>query len=105
MVLSLKFLVLAVIFVITGGSVFLEWGRRRPVLAAMAAVIAIVGSTYLIRDIFNDLKSELADEILRNQVSEPTNSQNKTQIENRVNPTRQTVGKNCFQYEGNTYCD
>jgi hypothetical protein len=63
MLLTLKFLTLASLFVGTGGAVFTEWGRKHQFLVILAGVVAIAASTYLIRDIYNDLKGEIRQEL------------------------------------------
>lgn len=48
-------LALSVIFIITGGAVFTEWGKRNRGLATLAAVIALIGSFYLGKGLYQDL--------------------------------------------------
>ena len=63
--ITLKLATLAVIFVVTGGAVFAEWGRRNPLLIALASIVAMIGAFYLFRDIYNDLKVDLHTELNR----------------------------------------
>lgn len=56
MLTALKILSLTIVFVGTAGAVFPEWGRKYRVLALSAAIVAIVGSLYLFRDVWMDLR-------------------------------------------------
>jgi hypothetical protein len=60
MITSVKLFILALLFVVTGGALFSDWARRRPVLVALASLISILGAFYLFRDVYDDLKSEVA---------------------------------------------
>ncbi len=55
MLLWLKLLLLAFLFVITGGSLFTEYFRRHKLLVTLAALIAVVSSIYLGKDVCEDL--------------------------------------------------
>lgn len=48
-------LALSAMFVVTGGAVFTDWGRRNRGLALLAASVSLVGSFYLFRSIHSDL--------------------------------------------------
>ena len=69
--LALKILTLAVLFVASGGALFSDWGRRHLVLVGMASIVAILGTFYLIADIYEDLKRDsvetLRQELLAQQ--------------------------------------
>src|SRR5262245_53931579 len=62
MLLTIKFVTLATLFVVTGGAVFSDWGRRHRLLVLLASVVAIVASTYLLRDILEDFRGEMRRE-------------------------------------------
>ena len=64
MLLTLKFLTLATLFVGTGGAVFTEWGRRNQVLVVLAGIVAVAAATYLARDIYEDFKRDLREELV-----------------------------------------
>ena len=70
MYLSVKFVTLAFLFVATGGAVFTEWGRQHKVLLVLAGAVAVVAATYLFRDVYEDLKREIRDE-LRGNAAQP----------------------------------
>jgi hypothetical protein len=61
--LFIKIFTLGALFVLTGGSVFTEWGRRHQLLAVLAGFVAVVGSTYLMREIYDDLKRAMREEL------------------------------------------
>lgn len=63
MLLTLKFIVLAALFVGTGGAVFTGWGQRHKTLVLLAGLVAIVASAYLFRDVYEDLKEEIGEEL------------------------------------------
>ncbi len=73
MVIFLK-VVLALVFIITGGAVFTEWGKRHKGLAFSAGVFALVGSYYVMQGIYQDFRGDvLADiEHLEGSKSEKT---------------------------------
>lgn len=50
-------IIFAMLFVITGGAVFTEWGRRHKFLVFAASAIALLGAYYLADDIYNDIKN------------------------------------------------
>jgi hypothetical protein len=56
MALLLKCLPLAILYVLSGGGLFTEWGRRHPGLVALASLFAILSTLYLGRDIYEDWK-------------------------------------------------
>lgn len=52
----LKLILSVLAFVISGGSVFTDGFRRHRFLKAVAAVIALLGGTYLLNDVWHDLE-------------------------------------------------
>ena len=54
---TMKILLLAVLFVASGGAVFSDWFRTHRGLAFAAGCVAILGSYYLFQSIYDDLKS------------------------------------------------
>jgi len=121
MLVVLKIIGLSIIFVSTGGAVFTDWGRKNRTLLFLAGIVAVIGSTYLIRDIYNDLKIDIKTE-LRLQVnpqppissvqelapvidnlSERTGEQsNDTSSRSSSQPSKPTT---CFTYDGQVVCD
>src|SRR5262245_33346706 len=65
LLLTIQFLLLGTVFVVTSGAVFTEWGRQHKALVFLASIVAIIASAYLIRDIYGDLKHELWAELDR----------------------------------------
>jgi hypothetical protein len=64
---ALKIFFLATIFVATGGGVFTEWGKKHKVLVVLAGLVAIVGASYLVRDVYKDFIDQVRQEITRTQ--------------------------------------
>lgn len=56
-------ILLAAIFVVTGGAVFSERYRKHGILAVLASIVSIAGAFYLIRDIKNDIVVEVEETI------------------------------------------
>jgi hypothetical protein len=72
-VLMLK-LIMAGIFVITGGAVFTDWGRRHKYLIVLSSLVAIVGAYYLAKGVVDDLSpliNEGADQATGLSASQP----------------------------------
>lgn len=65
---SLKLLLLAVVFVATGGAVFTEFFRRNRLLASTAAIVAIVGSYYLGVSVYKDLVTDVSETALDSNI-------------------------------------
>lgn len=68
MFIVLKISLLATIFVGTGGTVFTEWGKKHRTLVFLAGAVAIVGASYLFRDIYRDFINQIRQD-LRNNAS------------------------------------
>ncbi|MDJ0820288.1 MAG: tetratricopeptide repeat protein [Paracoccaceae bacterium] len=56
---SVKILLLAVVFVLTGGSIFMEYFRRHRSLLVLAAVVAVTSTYYLGKSIYIDLVEDV----------------------------------------------
>jgi len=65
--LALKVLVLAILFVASGGALASDWGRRHMLLVVLASVVAVGGTFFLFKDIYEDLK-QVSEEAARQQV-------------------------------------
>ncbi len=63
MLLTMKFMLLAALYVGTGGAVFTEWGQRHSKLVFLAGVVAVIASGFLFRDIYETLKSDVQQEV------------------------------------------
>lgn len=68
MIVSLK-LLLGLVFVLTGGAVFTDWGRKHRTLVISAAVVSVIGSYYLFKDLYDDFKREIVLEISSSQTT------------------------------------
>jgi hypothetical protein len=71
MLLVAKILMLA-LFVVTGGAVFTKWGRRHKLSVFVAGAVAIIGSSYLARDIARDFHLAPTKEELASREAEAT---------------------------------
>lgn len=63
--MSLKLFLLAVIFVITGGSLFADLFRRRPLLLVLAISVSTLSAFYLGRSIVEDIREDLRSDLLQ----------------------------------------
>ncbi|WP_299625152.1 hypothetical protein [Pelagibius sp.] len=73
MLLAAKIFI-AVLFVVTGGAVFTNWGRRHRVLVAIAGIFAIAASYFLVNDIVSEFDKHLSHS--ERQVEDVENSVN-----------------------------
>ncbi|MDM8559219.1 SUMF1/EgtB/PvdO family nonheme iron enzyme [Candidatus Parabeggiatoa sp. HSG14] len=60
---TLKLFILAFIFVATSGALFSKFFKEHKFLTFLVSVIAIIGSFYLIRDIYLDMKNDVIAEL------------------------------------------
>jgi len=61
--MSIKLFFLAIIFVITGGSLFTEMFKKHKILAFLAGLIAVVSAYYLIEDLYDDIVDTVAERL------------------------------------------
>lgn len=62
-VLGLKVLVVSILFVLTGGAVFSEWGKQHRFLVFLSSIVAVLGTFYLFQEIYSDLKADMRAEV------------------------------------------
>lgn len=53
--ISLKFLILAIIFVVTSGALFSNHFRKNKIIYSLSIIVSIVGSAYLMEKIYSDI--------------------------------------------------
>jgi hypothetical protein len=58
--LTIKLILLAIIFVFTGGAVFSEYFKKNKLLFILATLISIISSFYLFKSIYKDIVNEVA---------------------------------------------
>lgn len=70
---AFKILLLAILFVISGGALFTEWARRHKFLVALSVIFSIAAAYYLFRDVYDDLKRDVTKDVATQSVasSEP----------------------------------
>lgn len=59
MLVSMKLLALSIIYIVTGGAVFTDLFRRHKALTLLAALVAIIGTYYLGKSIYQDVVTEV----------------------------------------------
>ncbi|RKZ42561.1 MAG: hypothetical protein DRQ41_06885 [Gammaproteobacteria bacterium] len=79
--MTLKLLILAVLFILSGGAAFSEYFKGHKLLSLLATIVAIIATFYLFQDIYDDLK----------QPSSSTQSPTVSEIVTTVEPTLQVV--------------
>jgi hypothetical protein len=60
---ALKILLLAILFVISGGALFTDWAKKHKLLVLLASIFSIAAAYYLFRDIYNDLKRDVSEDL------------------------------------------
>jgi formylglycine-generating enzyme required for sulfatase activity len=69
---TLKLFILAIIFVATSGALFSEFFKEHKFLTFLASVMAIIGSFYLIREVYHDIKDDVIAELkIKSTQNEP----------------------------------
>jgi hypothetical protein len=63
MLLTIKIILLSLVFLISSGTLFSEWGRRHKVLVLLSAIVATLSTFYLLRAIYDDLHRDMKREI------------------------------------------
>ena len=83
--ISIKFIILAIIFVITSGALFSNYFKKNKMLSFLAVLISIIGSAYLMEKIYNDISDSVYKKI---------NKQNITKIVTDENTEKLNIKKN-----------
>ncbi|MES9862271.1 MAG: hypothetical protein ABW157_09980 [Candidatus Thiodiazotropha sp. LLP2] len=69
--MSLKILLLSILFVVSGGSLFSKYFHERRYLSFLAGVFALISTYYLLQSLYNDLLLNAANSPLRSEKSSP----------------------------------
>lgn len=62
--LTIKFFIFALIAVVSGGALFPKSLKKHRGIVLLVGIVSTIGTTYLFRDIYNDMKSEIKEEVI-----------------------------------------
>jgi hypothetical protein len=65
--MSLKLIILAIIFVLTSGAFFTDYFKKHKLLTFLAAIMAIIGTLFLFKDIISTLKDDVIASLNTNE--------------------------------------
>jgi len=101
--MTIKLFILAIIFVITGGSLFTEMFKKHKILGFLAGLIAVVSAYYLIEDVYDDIVVTVTERLKEPHPSEvpPFSLESPSEVENP--PI--VVGQITSEYEIEAYFD
>lgn len=95
MLLTVKLLVLSVLFVATGGSVFSAFGKRHRLLIMLAATVSLVGTAYFFHQVYYDIGNAIVAGTEYFMGSKPD-------IRNQIQPYELNGGVSVIKNEPNT---
>ena len=64
--MSLKLIILAIIFVLTSGAFFTDYFKQHKYLTFLAAIVAIISTLFLLQDIMSTIKDDLVADVKSN---------------------------------------
>ena len=61
--ITIKLIILAILFVITSGTLFSTYFRKNKILYSLSILVSLVGSVYLMEKIYNDITENVYDKL------------------------------------------